>query len=303
MTVPATASPLVRHPVLIAPGEPALEVAGVVQSSAVDGPGNRYVLFLQGCNFDCAACHNPTTIGRCDGCGTCVEVCPHQVLSFTTADEVAYDAGSCDHCRVCVTVCPIDADPTIRLVAVAQVVDEIRPLAPFLRGITVTGGEPTLQLAALVGLFAAVKADDELGRLTTLVDTNGTLSRRGWEQLLPVLDGAMVDLKAVDGSLHQYLTGSGNGPVKDSIHLLAERGKLAEVRLLVIEGVTDTDDELTAWARFVRSVDPHVPVRLMAFRHDGTRAAARQWPETSEEALDRVRDRLTGFGLSAVGAG
>jgi pyruvate formate lyase activating enzyme len=303
VTVPATASPLVRHPVLISPGEPTLEVAGVVQSSAVDGFGNRYVLFLQGCNFDCAACHNPTTIGRCDGCGTCVDSCPHQALSFTAADEVTYDAASCDHCRVCVTVCPIDADPTIRPVAVAQVVDEIRPLAPFLSGITVTGGEPTLQLAAVVGLFAAVKADDELARLTTLVDTNGTLSRPGWEQLLPVLDGAMVDLKAVDGSLHQYLTGSGNGPVKDSIHLLAERGKLAEVRLLVIEGVTDTDDELTAWARFVRSVDPEAPVRLMAFRHDGTRAAARQWPETSVEAMDRVRDRLTGLGLSAVVAG
>jgi pyruvate formate lyase activating enzyme len=303
VTVPATASPLVRHPVLISPGEPTLEVAGVVQSSAVDGPGNRYVLFLQGCNFDCAACHNPTTIGRCDGCGTCVDRCPHQALSFTTADEVTYDAASCDHCRVCVTVCPIDADPTIRLAAVANVVDEIRPLAPFLSGITVTGGEPTLQLAALVGLFGAVKADDELGRLTTLVDTNGTLSRRGWEQLLPVLDGAMVDLKAMDGSLHRYLTGSGNDPVKESIHLLAERGKLAEVRLLVIEGVTDTDDELTAWARFVRSVDPQVPVRLMAFRHDGTRTAARRWPETSAAGMDRVRDRLAGLGLSAVAAG
>lgn len=302
MTVPAPVSQLIRHPVLIASGAPVLEVAGVVRSSAVDGPGNRYVLFLQGCNFDCTACHNPTTIGRCDGCGTCVDHCPHQALSFIGSD-VAYDPAGCDHCRVCVTVCPIDADPTIRLVTVDRIVEEIRPLAPFLSGITVTGGEPTLQLDALIALFAAIKADDELSHLTTLLDTNGTLSRPGWAQLLPVLDGAMVDLKAADPSLHQYLTGGGNEQVKESIRFLAETGKLAEVRLLVVEGLTDTDDELAAWASFVAGVAADIPVRLMAFRHDGTRGPARRWRETSPEAIDRVGERLAWLGLNAVFAG
>ena len=69
MTAPSRAPLLLHHPVVIPPGAAVLEIAGVVRSSAVDGPGNRYVLFLQGCNFDCTACHNPTTIGRCDACG------------------------------------------------------------------------------------------------------------------------------------------------------------------------------------------------------------------------------------------
>lgn len=241
------------------PGDESLLVAGFARSSVVDGPGNRFVLFLQGCNFDCTACHNPSTIGRGD-----------------------------------------EADPSAAQHSVDDLLSEIRRLAPFLSGITVTGGEPTLQLGGLVALFGAVKGDDELQYLSTLLDTNGTLSKPGWDRLLPVLDGAMVDLKAADPSLHHDLTGAANARVKSSIRYLAERGKLAEVRLLVIEGVTDTDDELERWARFVTSVDPDVPVRLMAFRRAGTRPEAWRWPETSTASVDSVRDRLTALGLTGL---
>lgn len=71
----------------------------------------------------------------------------------------------------------------------------------------------------------------------------------------------------------------------------------------MVEGVTDTDDELDAWARFVRGVDADTPIRLMAFRHAGTRPEAQQWPETSPEAVDRVRHRLVDLGLTRVSAG
>ncbi len=301
MTFPVTLGRLIHHPVVIPPGAAVLEVAGVVRSSVVDGPGHRFVLFLQGCNFDCTACHNPTTIGRCDACGACVPVCPHGALSFPAPGVVGFDADSCDRCRACVAVCPIDADPAIRVAAVDDIVDEIREVASFISGITVSGGEPTTQFDGLLALLTAIKSDAVLSRLTTLVDSNGTLPVAKWERLLPHLDGAMIDLKAGTDGLHRIITGHPIDAVRASIEFLAAAGRLAEVRLLVVPGVTDTNDELEAWAGFVRSVDPAAPVRLMAFRHTGTRERARQWPETDVAAMTRVRDRLGALGLTAVG--
>lgn len=291
---------LVEHPIVIPPSAPLLEIATTLRSSAVDGPGNRYVLFLQGCNFNCIACHNPTTIGRCDACGTCVNVCPHGALSFPAPGVVGYEQGRCDQCRACVTLCPIDADPAIRVVPAEVVVDEIREVAAFLTGVTVTGGEPTMQLDGLVELFAAIRTDPILQRLSTLVDSNGTLPPRGWKRLLPVMDGAMIDLKAASTDLHERLTGHDHDAVRESIRFLAAAGKLSEVRMLVIEGVTDTDDELAAWADFVIGVDPQTPVRVMPFRHQGTRPQAQAWLETTPEAVARVRDRFTELGLNAI---
>jgi YjjW family glycine radical enzyme activase len=293
---------VVRHPILVEPGAPILEIASTLTSSVVDGPGNRFVLFLQGCNFDCIACHNPSTIGRCDACGACVEACPHGALSSPTSGVVIYTEAPCDRCRACVVPCPIDSDPAIRVVTAAAVAEEIRAVAPFLSGITVTGGEPTMQLDGLVALFAAIKGDDDLHRLTTLVDSNGNLPRRGWERLLPVMDGAMIDLKAASPDLHERITGHGNEAVKESIRFLGDAGKLTEVRILVIEGVTDPPDELDAWAEFVAGVDPDITVRVMGFRHQGTREQAHQWPETSPEAIERVVAHLRDRGLTGAAA-
>lgn len=234
-------------------------VANTQAFSAVDGPGSRFVLFMQGCNFDCIACHNPSTIDRC----------------------------------------PIDS-PDVERMTVGGVIERLLRTAPFVGGITVTGGEPTLQLDFLVDLFTAVKSDPLLGHLTTLVDTNGTLAVAGWERLAPVMDGAMVDLKAATPDLHHHLTRAGNTRVVESIRWLDKQSKLAEVRLLVIEGVTDTPDELEAWAGAIREIDPAMPVRVLGFRHLGTRRPAREWPETSPQTLLAVVEALRHHGLTSV---
>lgn len=236
-------------------------VASTQAFSAVDGPGSRFVLFMQGCNFDCLTCHNPSTIDRD----------------------------------------PTDV-PGVETETVDQVIECLHQAAPFVSGITVTGGEPTLQLDFLVELFTTIRTDPQLGHLTTLVDTNGTLSVEGWRRLAPVMDGAMVDLKAATPELHRRLTRAGNGRVRESIRWLSEHGKLVEVRLLVIEGVTDTPEELEAWARFVLSVSPDIPVRVLGFRHQGARAEALIWPETSPETLAGVGETLRRHGLTVATA-
>lgn len=274
-------------------------VASSLRSSLVDGPGNRHVLFLQGCNFDCVACHNPSTIDVCDDCGICVSECPLDALAIVKS-RVVFQLDLCDGCDICIRVCPSNSTPMALETTVAEILDRLRADAPFLSGITVTGGEPTLQLDFLVDLFGAIKSDPALSGLTTLLDTNGTLAPDRWERLAPVLDGAMVDLKAGTSGLNRTLTGHDVGPVWESIRWLHERDLLAEVRLLVVEGVTDTEAELEAWAAFVMGVSPEIPVRLMAFRHEGTRPAAHAWPETSEATVARVRDHLTAAGLTNV---
>jgi pyruvate formate lyase activating enzyme len=110
----------------------------------------------------------------------------------------------------------------------------------------------------------------------------------------------MIDLKAASPGLHRFLTGRDNARVISSIRHLHELGLLHEVRLLVVEGYTDRREELAAWAALVGAVDPAIRVRLMAFRHAGTRPAAHHLPETVPETMERVAAVLRAEGLTRV---
>ncbi len=235
----------------------------------MDGPGNRFVVFTQGCNLDCLACHNPYTINPCIDCGDCVTACPSGALSLDVAGKVAWDAGVCAGSETCIDVCEYDSTPKARTLAVAELVEQVRPAAPFLSGITVSGGEATQQPAFVRALFAAVRA--EFPRLTCFVDSNGSTDRATWDLLDDVMDAAMVDLKCLDDTVHRRIAGGSNAPVLDSIRLLAARGKLHAVRLLLLAGVNDSDELLTETGRWLASVDPRMRVKVIGYRNHGVR--------------------------------
>jgi pyruvate formate lyase activating enzyme len=214
-------------------------VADVIASSFVDGPGNRYVLFLQGCPFDCVACHNPQTIP--------------------------------------------DTSAVARLMSVDDVIVDIEPVAPFLSGVTVSGGEATHQPEFLLALFTALRDHRHLGALTRLIDSNGAADAATWDRLLPVSDGVMLDLKALDPDVHLRLTHRPNDQVLASIRHVAAAGKLTEVRLLLVPGENDSDEQLVRTARFLLAVDPEITVKVIGFRRHGTRATAHQWDEPDAE--------------------
>lgn len=272
--------------------------------SCVDGPGNRLVLFLQGCNFRCPGCHNPHTIGLCDHCGDCVPGCPSGALTLIDG-RVRWQASLCTHCDRCLDACPRSASPKTHQMSVAEVLVLLRRYGPLLTGITVSGGEATTQLPFVVALFAAIKAAPDLAHLTCLLDSNGSLGETGWQRLLPVLDGAMIDLKGWRESVHHSLTGLGRERVLASLQLLARAGKLAELRLLQVPGRSDFLDaggELDAGlAAFLQTLGP-VPIRLNGFRHHGVRGEAMGWQEAAMEELERLSNALKvkGFGPIAL---
>ena len=289
------------------PTERTATVSRWLPFSCVDGPGNRLVLFLQGCNFRCPGCHNPHTMGLCDHCGDCVATCPSGALTLVEGRpgerRVRWQAALCTDCDRCIDGCPRHASPKTSQMSVAEVLALLRRYGPLLTGITVSGGEATTQLPFVIALFTAIKAAPDLAHLTCLLDSNGSLAATGWQRLLPVLDGAMIDLKGWRDSVHHSLTGVGRERVLASLQLLARHGKLAELRLLHVPGRSDfldADGKLeAALVLFLQSLGP-VPIRLNGFRQHGVRGVATSWPEAGRDELTRLARAVSDRGLGPV---
>ena len=274
-------------------------VSKLLTWSIVDGPGNRLVIFLQGCNFRCATCHNPHTIGDCNHCGDCMPACHVDALSLVDG-RIAYDPTDCDHCDACLDICPISANPMVREVSVAEILELAREHRPFLTGITVSGGEPTQQLDFVTELFRAIKSDEALADLTCFIDSNGHLDASGWEKVLPVTDGVMLDIKGFDNHTHEALTGMPNEKSLQSARLLHAAGKLHELRFLLVPGRTDSDAELDSLVELVSELGVGTRIRLNAFQHHGVRGKALGWDKMTEAGVDKAAERLRAAGISNV---
>ena len=136
-------------------------VSTIQRYSLDDGPGIRTTVFLKGCQFQCPWCQNPETQNRfteiyfraanCIGCGKCAEICPVESVISLTSDQ-RINRQLCIRCMKCTEVCPSAALERVgTLMTVSAVMDEVIRDVPFYDtsggGITVSGGEPTLQAA------------------------------------------------------------------------------------------------------------------------------------------------------------
>ena len=270
-------------------------VTNTIKFSNVDGPGNRFVVFLQGCNFNCVACHNPYTINVCNDCGECVDTCPTGALTIDGMGSVRWNSAACDGSDTCITVCPYDSTPKALHTDVADLLAEIRRAAPFLSGITVSGGEATQQTEFVESLFSAIKADPDLRSLTCFVDSNGATEPETWERLAPAMDGAMIDLKCLDPAIHRSMTGQPNDMVLASIRQLHEMGLLYEVRLLLLAGVNDDPALLQRTAAWLADIDPTMRVKVIGFRNHGARPHDPPLVEPSNDSLRSAADVLLEF--------
>ena len=244
-----------------------LLVNKLIPMSVVDGPGNRFAIFLQGCNFNCKYCHNPETIHRCIHCGDCVAGCPADALDLIEG-KVVWDPVKCVDCDKCIATCTHGASPKVRAMSAAELMAEIERAVPFIEGISVSGGEATLQAKELIPLFEMAK---EKG-LTALIDSNGGVdfSKGDLKSLLDISDGVMLDVKAWEKEDHLRITGRDNEPVKKNLAYLAEAGKIEELRFVLLDTL-DNEHSLREAAKVLGETIHSTRAKLISYRHFGVR--------------------------------
>ncbi|WP_028560863.1 pyruvate formate-lyase-activating protein [Paenibacillus pinihumi] len=190
----------------------------------VDGPGIRFVLFMQGCALQCRFCHNPDTWETSGG----------------------------------------------RQMSVEEVIAELEPYLVYYRksggGITVTGGEPTLQAPFVAELFKTVK---ERFGLHTALDSSGFCEPSNARSLIDYTDLVLLDLKQMDSARHEQLTSQPNERILRFASWLAGQHKTMWVRHVLIPGITDSWQDLTALGRYVSGLDSVERIELLPYHRMG----------------------------------
>ena len=177
----------------------------------VDGPGTRFVVFVQGCPMRCAYCHNPDTWEV--NAGTLME--PTEIIEQYDRNAAFYQNGG---------------------------------------GLTVTGGEPLLQVDFLIDLFTLAK---EKG-IHTCIDSSGIAFNRNnapflakMDKLMTLTDLVMLDIKHIDPEKHKELTSQDNKNILDFAKYLDEKGVDMWIRHVVVPGITDDDKYLFELGYFI----------------------------------------------------
>lgn len=268
----------------------------IIPFSSVDGPGNRTAVFLQGCNYNCQYCHNPETINQCIHCGFCVRYCPTGALSVGEG-RVLYDPTKCVMCDECFTHCRNGSSARVREMTAEEVMKAVARQMPFIRGITVSGGECTLQRDFLVELLTLAKAKG----LHTLLDSNGSYLFQSDPELMAVTDGVMLDVKAWDGGEHFRVTGRLNDTVLGNLNWLAEQKKLTEVRTVIVSELFDCEETVRNVSALLREKDSlDTRYKIICYRPNGVRQQYRHLQSPSVDTLQSLAEIAAEYGLKDV---
>lgn len=269
----------------------------IIPFSAVDGPGNRSVVFLQGCNLNCKYCHNPETRGMCVHCGSCVKTCPTGALTLE-GKKVCYDITKCINCDTCIRVCPFDSSPKTQTLSPEEVFQIIKKQIPFISGVTVSGGECTLYPEFIKELFVLCRS---VG-LSTLIDSNGTFDFSKDIELLDATDGVMLDIKAFHEQDHKLVTGFENKQILDNALFLAKCKKLYEVRTVVVPDLFNAEETIRETGRLLK---PYLKLRdirykIIAYRPMGVRKEYSHYQVPEQEYLQGLALLLEKEGFANI---
>ena len=176
----------------------------------VDGPGVRFVVFVQGCPMRCAYCHNPDTWAMTGG----------------------------------------------KIMEASEIIAQYERNLPFYKagGITVTGGEPLMQVDFLIELFTLTKEKN----IHTCIDTSGiaykpenTAFIEKLDKLMALTDLVMLDIKHIDPQKHMELTEQPNDGILAFCSYLNDRKVDMWLRHVVVPTITDDDEYLYKLGYFI----------------------------------------------------
>ncbi len=188
----------------------------------VDGPGIRFVIFMQGCSLKCKYCHNRDTWDICGG------------MKYTLK-EVLY-----------------------------KIKRYINYFMPSGGGVTVSGGEPLLQINFLIELFKELK---KLG-IHTAIDTSGNFEITDKvKEIINLTDLFLLDIKCINDDICKDLVGVSNKKELAFAQYLSEHGKDMWIRQVLVPGYTDNENDLKKLKEFISSLKTVKKLELLPY-HD-----------------------------------
>jgi pyruvate formate lyase activating enzyme len=290
-------------------------IFNIQKYSIHDGPGIRTTVFLKGCPLECWWCHNPEShsteqdltviAGRCAQCGECWEVCPQREFRRERVLPPV-DHAHCLRCGECVAACPTGARQLVgRRMTVAETLAEILQDRIFYDesggGVTLSGGEPLLQLPFVTELLAACRAED----VHTTLDTCGFARREDLLTVAPLTGLFLYDVKLLDDQRHRQYTGVSNAVILENLQALSVVHDNIWIRVPIIPGVNDDAANLDATANFVAALRGVRQVTLLPYHGHGAHKAERLGRSSrlgavttpSTEHLETMADRFRAVGL------
>lgn len=191
----------------------------------VDGPGIRFVVFMQGCPMRCRYCHNPDTWNPKGGTQMTAEEVAREVLKYK---NYFADRG----------------------------------------GVTLSGGEPLLQLDFVLELFSLLKKKG----ISTCLDTSGICFREGderFEKLAQLTDLVLLDIKHIDEDAHRALTGQSNQNPFSFARFLDQKGVKMWIRHVLVPDITDNDEALMRLRAFLDTLSNVEKVEVLPYHTMG----------------------------------
>ncbi|MHA1150536.1 MAG: glycyl-radical enzyme activating protein [Promethearchaeota archaeon] len=249
-----------------------------IQNYAVyDGPGIRTLVFFKGCPLSCQWCQNPESqkiepeisyfSEKCTVCGTCVKICPNNALRLFN-DKVLRDTEKCVVCGKCVEVCPNEVMEIIgKECSADDIVDIVSADKPFYDnsggGVTITGGEATIQPRFLFELLSLLKKQG----IHTAIETCGYFKDDLIHDLIENVDLFLYDIKHIDSDLHKKFTNVSNEKIIanfEKILNLVSSDRLV-VRIPIIPRVNTDLKIIKKIAEYLVKTGYKGPIHLMPY--------------------------------------